>query len=143
MNTDATLLTFWLGQYLVQLPELLVAMVGCGVVLVRRHRAPQASTWALLGFGLALALGLLIPVGQVMSQRWMMESGDTRVQIGYVLTGVSLLWNGLHAVVYALLLVAVSMGRPTPLPAIPPPLPRPDTAGDRGVTQQSPGDSAR
>ena len=134
MNIDTTLLTFWVGQYLVQIPGLLVATLGCVVVLVRRHQVPRASTWALLGFCLALALGLMIPVGQVISQRWMLESGDTRVQIGYVLTGVALLWNGLHAVVYALLLVAVFAGRSKPLPVFPPPLPRSGGAEDRRVT---------
>lgn len=123
MNDDTSLLIFWIGRYLVQAPGLLVATVACVVVLVRRRHAPRGSTWALLGFGLALALGLIIPVGEVMSQRWMMESGDTRAQIGYVLTGVALLWNGLHAVVYALLLVAVFAGRSTPGAVVPPPLP--------------------
>ena len=65
-----------------------------------------------------------------MSQRWIMESGETRAQIGYVLTGVSLLWNALPAVVCALLLVAVFAGLSTPLPFVPPPLPR---SGDGGL----------
>ena len=119
MNDDTNLLLFWFGQYLVQVPGLLVAMAGCVVVLVRRRHAPGGARWALLGFGFAVALGLVIPVGQVMSQRWMMESHETPARVGFVLTGVSLLWNLLHATVYALLLVAVFAGRSTPPPAIP------------------------
>ncbi len=125
MNDDTSLLIYWFGRYLVQMPALLVALAGCLVVLARRRQAPRGSTWALLGFGLAVVLGLIIPVGEVMSQRWMMESHETRAEVGYVLTSLSLLWNTLHAVVYVLLLVAVFAGRSIPpLPVVPLPLPR-------------------
>lgn len=129
MINGADLLVLLAGQYFVQSPVLLVAFIGCVVALVRRSHAPRGSMWALAGFGLALVLGFIFPVVQIVSQRWLLESHRTAAHVGSVMTGIYLFENILHTVVYALLLVAVFAGRATPLPSVPPPLPQPVVSG--------------
>ena len=118
---DRDLFIYWLTRGVVQLPVLLVSLAACLVVLLKWKQGPACSVWALLGFGLALLLCLLVPTGETFAQRWLIESHDTAAQVGWAMTRVSFLWSFLHAVTYALLLGAVYVGRRTPPPAFPPP----------------------
>jgi hypothetical protein len=110
-----------LSSMAMQLPILLVCLAAGVIILVKWKQASSGSLWALLGFGLALILCILIPVVQTSVQRWVMQSGDIAHRAS-VFTGLSFVWSVLRAVTYALLLVAVFAGRSTPQAAAPPPL---------------------
>ena len=47
-----------LSSYLLQLPSLLVALLGIILTVVKWQRAPSASAWALFGFLLVMLFGL-------------------------------------------------------------------------------------
>ena len=121
---DPKLLFLWLAKALAQVPGLTVALVGCVVVLVRRKRTGAGAGWALAGFGLALVLGTIEPGAQIMFQQRLLGNDRSLAQIGAAGIGFELLGTGLHAVVSALLLVAVCVGRGPAQFATPPPLPR-------------------
>jgi hypothetical protein len=105
-------ITMLLSTLATQLPVLVVCMVASVVVLVRWKEGSRGSLWALLGFGLALMLCIVVPVVQTTVQRWVMQSGDVARRAS-VFTGLSILWSVLRASTYALLLVAVFAGRST------------------------------
>ena len=109
MNTGS-LITQIVGSFVMQLPILLVCLVAGFVVLTRWNHSPRASLWALLGFGLALALCFIIPIGQAVVSQWMMQNEPVTHRAN-VFSGLSILWALLRATTYALLLVAVFAGR--------------------------------
>jgi hypothetical protein len=117
-NTDQ--LQMLLSLLAAQLPILLVCLVACVLILTRWKQANGGSMWALLGFGLPLILCILIPVGQISVQSWIMHSNNV-AHSAYIFTGLAVLWSVLRAVSYALLLAAVFAGRSAPQPASPPP----------------------
>jgi len=100
-------------MFVTQLPMLLVCLVGCVVVVVKWQQGSRGSIWALLGFGLALILCVLIPVVQTGVQHWVMQNSEMVSQRAAVLMSVSIFWSLMRAVSYALLLVAVFAGRST------------------------------
>ena len=114
-------LKMWVSSFAMQLPILLVCVVAGVIILVRWKQMARGAIWALLGFGLALILCILIPVVQTSVQSWVMQGGDIAYRAS-VFTGLSILWSVLRAISYALLLVAVIAGRSAPQPAPPPPL---------------------
>ena len=99
-----------LSTLAIQLPTLIVCLIGFVVVLIRWQEAPRAALWALLGFGLALMLCIVVPVVQTSVQRWVMASGDV-ARRAPIFGGLSILWSVLRATTYALLLAAVFAGR--------------------------------
>jgi hypothetical protein len=101
-----TLLTMFAGQ----LPILLVSVVGCLMMVGRWNGGSRAAGWAVLGFGLALALCVLVPIGQLIVQNWVVGSGQSMVQRAWAFTAVGFLWSVLRALTYALLLVALLGG---------------------------------
>jgi hypothetical protein len=103
-------MTMLLSALATQLPVFVVCIVASVVVLVRWKEGARGSIWALLGFGLALTLCIVVPVVQTSVQHWIMESGDAARRAS-VFTGLSILWSLLRAATYALLLVAVFAGR--------------------------------
>jgi hypothetical protein len=107
-NTDQ--LQMLLSSLAMQVPSLLVCLVACVLILTRWKQTHGSSMWALLGFGLALILCILIPVVQTGVQSWVMHSGDVAHR-AYIFTGLGVLWSVLRAVSYALLLAAVFAGR--------------------------------
>ena len=108
-----------LFSFAMQLPTLLVCLVAGVVILVKWKQASRGSIWALLGFGLALILCILIPVVQTSVQSWVMQSSSVTGRAN-AFAGLQFLWSVLRAVTYALLLVAVFAGRSVPQPASPP-----------------------
>lgn len=110
-----------LSMFAMQLPILLVCLVAGVIILVKWKQASHGSTWALLGFGLALILCVVIPVVQTSVQRWVVQGGDIAHR-AFVFTGLSILWSVLRAITYALLLVAVFAGRSKSHPLSPPQL---------------------
>ena len=95
-----------LSSFAMQLPVLLVCLVAGVVILARGKQGARGAVWALLGFGLALVLCILIPVVQTSVQSWVMQSGDIAHRAS-VFTVLSILWSVLRAISYALLLLAV------------------------------------
>jgi uncharacterized Tic20 family protein len=110
MNNSAQLTTL-VSLFAAQLPILLVSVLGCLVVGVRRHELSTASLWALLGFGLSVLLCVLIPVAQTLVQNWVMESGQGMAQRASVFTILAVVWSLLRAASYAFLLIAIIAGR--------------------------------
>jgi hypothetical protein len=110
-NTDQIKLL--LSMFAIQLPILLVCFVAGVVILARWKEGSTGSIWALLGFGVATVLCFAVPVTQTAVQDWVMHSGHTTVEGASVMAGISIVWSGLRAVSYALLLIAVFAGRST------------------------------
>lgn len=116
---DTKIVSEMLGGILIQLPVLVVCLVGIMVALISWRRSPVASVWTLLAFGLALLLCILIPISQQTMLSMMKESGvGTRVTANIVF---GLAWSVLRAVSYVLLLVGVYAGRKS-TSATPPPV---------------------
>ena len=108
---DTAQIKMLLSMFAIQLPTLFVCFVAGVVILGRWKQASNGALWALLGFGLATILCIAIPVAQVGVQEWVTQSGWTIAQRTSVFAGLGFLWSVLHAVTYALLLVAVFAGR--------------------------------
>jgi uncharacterized Tic20 family protein len=104
---DPAQLTALVSLFAAQLPIVLVSLLGCLLIGVRRNELSTASSWALMGFGLSVLLCVLIPVAQALVQNWVMESGHSMAQRASVFTVMAVIWSLLRAVSYALLLMAV------------------------------------
>jgi hypothetical protein len=103
-----TLLTMFAGQ----LPILLVSVAGCMMMVGRWNEGSRAAGWALLGFGLSLVLCVLMPVGQLIVQNWVVGSGQSMVERAWAFTALGFLWSVLRAVSYGLLLMALMVRQP-------------------------------
>ncbi len=103
-------LTVTLSMFLTQLPVLIVCFTAAVVVLMKWKQGGAGSIWALLGFGLAVFLGVAIPVVQGAAQFWM-HQGDNVAQRASILGALGFVWSFLRAATYALLLIAVFAGR--------------------------------
>ena len=90
-----------------QLPILLVSLVGCIMMVGRWNEGSRAAGWALAGFGLSLALCVLVPVGQILVQNWVVGSGGGLAQRAWAFTVLGLLWSVLRAVSFGCLLFAL------------------------------------
>ena len=84
--TNQNLAIFWLTQCVVQLPVLIVCLAGCVMVLIKWRQLLAGSLLALLGFGLAAFLCLLILAGRTFAQRWMLENHSNLAHLGTVMT---------------------------------------------------------
>jgi predicted membrane channel-forming protein YqfA (hemolysin III family) len=106
---DSKMFSEMLGGILSQLPMLFVCLVGILVALIFWRRAPIASLWTFLAFGLALLLCVLIPVSQQTMWRMMNQSSlDTKVTANIAL---AFIWSVFRAISYVLLLLGVYAGR--------------------------------
>lgn len=97
------LFTMFLGQ----VPILVVSGVGCIMMMGRWNEGSRAAGWALAGFGLSLALCVLIPVGQMLVQNWVVSGGGGLAQRAWAFTVLGLVWSVLRAVSYGCLLFAL------------------------------------
>ena len=104
--------------FAMHLPTLMVCLVAGVVILTKWRQGSTGSLWALLGFGLALILCFVMPVGQTLLQHWVLQSGEREGRM-WAFGAFSSVGSLLHAVVYALLLVAVFAGRSKPNVALP------------------------
>jgi hypothetical protein len=111
-TNDTALLTTLLTLFAGQLPILLVSSVGCVVMMGRWNDGARAAGWALLGFGLSLALCVIMPVGQTLVQNWVVGSGQSMVQRAWAFTALGVVWSVLRAATYALLLMALWVRQP-------------------------------
>jgi hypothetical protein len=113
MNNDPAQLKFFLTLLATNVPTLLVCFVAGIVILARWGQAPRASAWAALGFGLVVVLCFVMPLAQTLIQQWVFENGQRESRI-WAFTVFGIVGSLLHAIIYALLLVAIYAGRPKP-----------------------------
>jgi hypothetical protein len=118
------LLQAFLSMFIGYLPTVIICLVAGVVIFSKWRQAASGSLWALLGFGLALVLCFVMPVGQIMLQHWVFQGGEQESRL-WAFTAFSIVGSVLHAVVYALLLVAIYAGRSKPKASVPPSLNRP------------------
>jgi len=111
MNNDPVQLKLFLSSLAVNLPVLLVCFVAGVVILGRWREGGSASFFAALGFGLVLILCVVLPLGQTIIQRWVLESGQREARV-WAFTVFGIVGSVLRAVSYALLLAAIYAGRP-------------------------------
>src|SRR5437588_3948865 len=98
-----------ISMFLVQLPTFVVCLVGLIVAAASWRKSPSGSLWAVIAFALALALGLIVPVGQQILWRFM-EDTDVAAR-GRASSALGFFWSMWRGATYALLLVAVYAGR--------------------------------
>lgn len=110
MNNTDEIKTF-VSTFAVYLPRLIICLVACVVIFAKWRQAPSAAPWALLGFGLALILCFVMPVGQTMLQHWVVE-GANRESRMWAFSAFGMMGSVLQAVIYVFLLVAIFVGRP-------------------------------
>jgi hypothetical protein len=99
-----------LSTFAVYLPRVIICLVAVVVVLAKWREARGGALWALLGFGLALILCFVMPVGQNMIQHWVFQDAD-RANRMWAFSAFGMIGSVLQAVIYLLLLVAILAGR--------------------------------
>lgn len=115
MNNADEIKTF-LSTFAVYLPRVIICLVAVVVILAKWREARSGAIWALLGFGLALILCFVMPLGQTMLQHWALQSED-RASRMWAFSAFGMIGSVLQAVIYLLLLVAIFAGRPKTDPA--------------------------
>lgn len=111
MNNPDQLKQFF-SLFLMSLPTLIVCAVA-GVAILAAGGSLKGSLWALIGFGLALILCFVMPIGQVFLQQWVFQSGE-QVSRMWAFTAFGIVGSVLHAVIYVFLLTALLAGRTKP-----------------------------
>jgi uncharacterized membrane protein YhaH (DUF805 family) len=109
INDNAQLITL-LTMFLSQLPILLISVVGCMMMVGRWNEGSRAAGWALLGFGLSVVLCVIVPIGQLLVQNWVVGSGQSIAQRAWAFTALGLFSSILRALSYGLLLMALYVG---------------------------------
>jgi MFS family permease len=109
MNNTDELKTF-VSTVAVYLPRAIICLVACVVVLAKWREARSGALWALFGFGLALVLCFVMPLGQTMIQSWVFQDSD-RASRMWAFSAFGLVGSVLQAVIYIFLLVAIFAGR--------------------------------
>ena len=109
MNNTDEIKTF-VSMFAVYLPRLIICLVACVVILAKWREARSGALWALLGFGLALILCFVMPVGQTVLQHWVLQNGD-RANRMWAFSAFGMIGSVSQAVIYAFLLVAIFAGR--------------------------------
>lgn len=103
-----------LTQLAVQLPVLLVYLVGMILALMFWRRCPGACAYALLGAGLLLFLA----IGQTVVNMYLVshqsEIGVSMSNFGALLSAIAVVCSLIRALAYALLFAAVFVGRRPP-----------------------------
>ena len=117
--TNAHVLSGIITHFAVQLPVVVVCLAAGLITLNKWSQAPSAARWALLGFGLALLMTLIVPITQAAVGRVLIHSDQSPQTINLVFSGLGFFWSLLRATTYLLLLVAVFAGRPKYTPALP------------------------
>jgi hypothetical protein len=108
INTDQ--IEIFLSIFAPYVPTLIICFVAGIVILSKWRQASTGSLWALLGFGLALVLCFVMPVGQTILQHWVFQSGERESRM-WAFRMFSIIGGLLHAVIYSFLLVAIFAGR--------------------------------
>ncbi|PYJ07819.1 MAG: hypothetical protein DMF06_14535 [Verrucomicrobia bacterium] len=109
MNNADEIKSF-VSTFAVYLPRVIICLLACIVVVVRWREARGGALWALLGFGLALILCFVLPVGQTMLQHWVFEDGD-RASRMWAFSAFGMFGSIMQSVIYLFLLLAIFTGR--------------------------------
>ena len=112
---NADQVKLFLSMFVTQLPTLIVCLAAGVMILTRWKQASGGALWALLGFGLVLALCLAMPLVQMA----VFQNQDNASR-GWALSVLAIVSSVLHAVAYAFLLAAVVAGRLAPQASDPP-----------------------
>ena len=115
MNNADEIRTF-LSTFAVYLPRVIICLVACIVIVAKWRDASGGALWALLGFGLALILCFVMPVGQTMIQHWVLQDGDRAGRM-WAFSAFGMVGSVLQVVVYLFLLIAIFAGRSKTDPA--------------------------
>lgn len=121
----------FIRMFLMYLPTFLVCLVAGAVILARWQEGASGSLWALMAFGLAALLCIVMPAGQAALQHWVFQSGEIEAR-RWVLTALGMAGSILHAIIYLMLLLAVFAGRSKPGGAMPPSANRPPQPWETG-----------
>ena len=105
-----------LSTFAVYLPRVIICLLAVVVILAKWREARGGALWALLGFGLALILCFVMPVGQTMIQHWVFQDSD-RASRMWAFSAFGMIGSVLQAVIYLFLLVAIFAGRSKTNPA--------------------------
>ncbi len=107
-------ITVIMSQLAYSLPMIMVAIVGLVMIAVHSGRlTPRARLWAMLGFGITLAVALLAPVAQgVLLGQLTSGTGGRDPSITMVMSVLGFAWAALRACGMACLLFAVFAQRP-------------------------------
>jgi len=109
MNNADEIKTF-LSTFAVYLPRVIICLVACIVIVAKWRDARGGAIWALLGFGFALILCFVMPVGQTMIQHWVLQEGDRAGRM-WAFSAFGMFGSALQVVVYLFLLIAIFAGR--------------------------------
>jgi|SRR5580704_17097599 hypothetical protein len=123
MNT-ADQFKFFLSNFVMTLPTLVISLVAGVVILIKWREASSGSLWALLGFGLAVILCFVMPIGQTLLHHWVFQNAEVQRRM-WAITTFNFTGSILRGVVYLFLLIAIFAGRRKTETAIPPSLGRP------------------
>jgi hypothetical protein len=122
MTSNIDVVKMFFTTFVMYLPVLLINLVAVIVCLAKWRHSPSASLWALLGFGLALLLCFIMPIGHTAIQYWAFQGAGNQTGRMWAFSIFAIFGSVLHAVIYGLLLVAVFSGRSKPTAATPPSL---------------------
>jgi hypothetical protein len=102
-------LTTLLASHLVgQFPTVLVCTIACAIILTKKDKIAAAPHYALWGFGLAIGLGLVMPLLTIGLQVWIMRfAGPTSQNYVRLMAILNIVTALLHAATYGLLLMAM------------------------------------
>ena len=109
MNNTDEIKTF-VSLFAAYLPRVIICLVALVVIFAKWREARGGALWALLGFGLALILCFVMPIGQTMLQHWF-QGGDRESRM-WAFSAFGLMVSVLQAIIYVFLLVAIFAGRP-------------------------------
>jgi hypothetical protein len=102
-------LTTLLASHLVgQFPTVLVCAIACAIILTKKDKIAAAPHYALWGFGLAVGLGLVMPLLTTGLQIWILRfEGPTSQNYFRLMAILNIVSALLHAATYGLLLMAM------------------------------------
>jgi hypothetical protein len=100
----------FLQMFLLSLPAIIVCLGACIVILGKWKSNSSWPLWALLGFGLAMFIGIAAPFTQALAQSWVLQGGNTASPV-WIYSMLAGFWSVLRACAYILLFVAVLEGR--------------------------------
>lgn len=124
MNALGTL-GYFLSALLVQVPVLVVSLLGFVLALTRWRSAPAAARWTLAASILSVFICVGAPFTQQVITHSMQTYALTTAQVGNLFSVASFTWGLLRAVNYGMLLAAAFVGRSSPAAPYPGPLPPP------------------
>jgi hypothetical protein len=105
-------LKIFISVFPLYLPTIIVCIAALAVIFNRWRQAPEASRYALMGFGTTLLVSLLMPVVRALVQSWALDNaGEGRRTRMWVFTAFSFFSMIVQVVVYCFLLIAIYTGR--------------------------------